>query len=100
MNNFQNQTAEKPFAIGQRRGSYQDNRHILVFLIQITKTNLISVLRLTIGVSDGGYGSEATPVPIPNTEVKLICADGTAWATAWKSRSPPSRTPYFIIILI
>ena len=45
------------------------------------------------GVSDGGYSSEATPVPIPNTAVKLACADGTAWATVWKSRSSPSLTP-------
>ena len=26
----------------------------------------------------GGYSEEATPVPIPNTEVKLLSADGTA----------------------
>ena len=25
----------------------------------------------------GGYGGEVTPVPIPNTEVKLASADGT-----------------------
>ena len=27
----------------------------------------------------GDYGEEATPVPIPNTEVKLFNADGTAF---------------------
>ncbi len=37
----------------------------------------------------GGYSEEDPPVPIPNTEVKLFCADGTAWATMWESRSPP-----------
>jgi hypothetical protein len=37
----------------------------------------------------GGNGKEETPVPIPNTEVKLFCADGTARATAWESRSLP-----------
>ena len=26
----------------------------------------------------GDYSNEVTPVPIPNTVVKLICADGTA----------------------
>ena len=26
----------------------------------------------------GGNGEEETPVSIPNTEVKLFCADGTA----------------------
>ena len=36
----------------------------------------------------GGYSEEATPVPIPNTEVKLFCADGTAGAAWWESRTP------------
>ena len=31
----------------------------------------------------------ATPVPIPNTEVKPVRADGTAWAAVWESRSLP-----------
>ena len=38
----------------------------------------------------GGHSGEAPPVSIPNTEVKLFCADGTAWATVWESRSPPN----------
>ena len=29
---------------------------------------------------------EVPPVPIPNTEVKLYGADGTAGATLWESR--------------
>ena len=37
----------------------------------------------------GGYSGEATPVPIPNTEVKLSYADGTWDAGPWKSRSSP-----------
>jgi hypothetical protein len=37
----------------------------------------------------GGNSEEVTPVPIPNTEVKLFSADGTAWVTAWESRTPP-----------
>src|SRR3954467_14557744 len=37
----------------------------------------------------GGCVERATPVPIPNTEVKPLGADGTAWATAWESRKPP-----------
>src|SRR5207237_6797622 len=51
----------------------------------------------------GGVAGGATPVPIPNTEVKPSWADGTAWATAWESRSLPglittggtSRSPRF-----
>src|SRR5689334_14500663 len=37
----------------------------------------------------GGNAGEATPVPIPNTEVKLSRADGTAGETLWESRMPP-----------
>jgi hypothetical protein len=37
----------------------------------------------------GGDGDRVTPVPIPNTEVKPICADGTTWATGWESRTLP-----------
>ena len=35
-----------------------------------------------------GYAERATPVPIPNTEVKPLRADGTALVTVWESRSP------------
>ena len=37
----------------------------------------------------GGHSEEETPVPIPNTEVKLFSADGTARETEWESRTPP-----------
>ena len=40
----------------------------------------------------GGDGEEATPVPIPNTEVKLFSADGS-----WDSRPCESRTSPGII---
>ena len=30
-----------------------------------------------------------TPVPIPNTKVKTLTADGTALETVWKSRRSP-----------
>ncbi len=35
--------------------------------------------------SDNGEGD--TPVPIPNTEVKPLSADGTARETEWESRT-------------
>ena len=38
----------------------------------------------------GGHSCGVTPVPIPNTEVKPDTADGTAWETAWESRSLPA----------
>jgi hypothetical protein len=37
----------------------------------------------------GGYAEGVTPVPIPNTEVKPLRVDGTAWVAMWESRSPP-----------
>jgi hypothetical protein len=38
----------------------------------------------------GDHSEEDPPVPIPNTEVKLFSADGTAWVTMWESRSSPN----------
>src|SRR5206468_9763548 len=37
----------------------------------------------------GGHSEGETPGPIPNPEVKLFSADGTARGTAWESRTPP-----------
>ena len=37
----------------------------------------------------GGYSEKVTPVPIPNTVVKLLCADNTGRATAWELKSLP-----------
>ena len=37
----------------------------------------------------GANGDEVPPVPIPNTEVKLLSADDTWWATAWESKTLP-----------
>ena len=39
----------------------------------------------------GDNDVKVTPVPIPNTKVKLLSADGTARETVWKSRSSPGR---------
>ena len=37
----------------------------------------------------GGYSEGETPGPIPNPEVKLFSADGTAREASWESRTPP-----------
>ena len=37
----------------------------------------------------GNHNEGATPVPIPNTEVKPFSADGTAPGAEWESRSLP-----------
>ena len=41
----------------------------------------------------GGFSGGGTPVPIPNTEVKLSSADDTARVTVWESRSLPDYMP-------
>ena len=40
----------------------------------------------------GRHGAGVPPVPISNTAVKPLSADGTAWGTAWESRSSPGLT--------
>ena len=37
----------------------------------------------------GGYNEKVTPVPIPNTVVKLLSADDTWMETSWESRTLP-----------
>jgi hypothetical protein len=57
----------------------------------------------------GGDFEEATPDPIPNSEVKLFGADGTAREAVWESRTPPgffpkhardARTPQEVLLLV
>ena len=43
-----------------------------------------TINQFTIKTYLGGYSSEVPPLPIPNREVKLANADGTA--DMWKSR--------------
>ncbi len=47
----------------------------------------------------GDYSEEGTPVPIPNTEVKLFCSDDTAGAAPWESRTPPTHPPTWAVFL-
>ena len=44
------------------------------------------ILSSKVGVNNG----EGPPVPIPNTEVKLIRAEDTWRATAWENKSMPT----------
>ncbi len=41
----------------------------------------------------GDSSVEVTPVPIPNTVVKLFSPDDTMWATAWENKTSPIRPP-------
>ena len=42
----------------------------------------LTLEHITVGIDN----DEGPPVPIPNTVVKLIRAENTWWATAWKDR--------------
>ena len=52
----------------------------------------IRVYIQTVGV----YGGEGPPVPIPNTVVKLTCADNTWLATAREDRTMPTQADLLI----
>ena len=45
--------------------------------------------RYSIYKFSGDFVDRVTPVPIPNTEVKPVGADGTARETVWESRKSP-----------
>ena len=51
----------------------------------LDKVNKFSLYSLIENVLLGGYSSEVPPLPIPNREVKLTYADGTA-VFPWESR--------------
>ena len=38
-------------------------------------------------IKSSDYSEKATPVPIPNTEVKFLSADDTWGATPWESKT-------------
>ena len=46
----------------------------------------------------GGDIEEVTPDPIPNSEVKLLGADGTAREAVWESRKPLGF--YFFVSIV
>src|SRR5947209_12316391 len=50
-------------------------------------------LTLDTSNSAGDWRDRATPVPIPNTVVKPVSADGTAIARSWESRPLPAFPP-------
>ena len=50
--------------------------------------NVLNAFRIKAIIS-GDNSKEDTPVPIPNTEVKLFSANDTWWVTAWESKTSP-----------
>ena len=57
------------------------SREFLLLSIVGLSSNLNFLVAMRLGV---------TPVPIPNTMVKTLAADGTALETVWESRWPPN----------
>ncbi len=52
---------------------------------------LFSFEGMTSKEKSGDDSKEEPPVPMPNTEVKLLNVDDTWWVTAWESRKLPER---------
>ena len=46
----------------------------------------------------GIFNDEGPPVPIPNTEVKLICAEDTWLEAARENRSMPTPKEQFVLL--
>ena len=57
--------------------------HFCFSCCSIFKVSLIPIV--------GVYGDEVPPVPIPNTEVKLICVENTWLVTTWEDKSTPAQ---------
>ena len=74
---------------------------------EIRIANLAPSLRTDDPKVSGGDLEEATPDPIPNSEVKLLGANGTAREAVWESRTLPgfmstgpvldARVPFFFV---
>ena len=88
MFNFYNKSKFKTQQVCERILTTRTSQSLLLsFLCSLEGTKAL--------IHSGGYYREATPVPIPNTEVKLACADNTWLATAREDRLLPDLTSPF-----
>ena len=55
----------------------------VLYSVRLSKNSPVLKLYSYVHKFPGGFSGEATPVPIPNTEVKLSYADGTWDAGPW-----------------
>ena len=65
-----------------------------LLIVHVMQFELLFTLHSGKATFSGGYRERETPVPIPNTEVKLLIADGTARVTMWESRTLPGLQLY------
>ena len=70
--------------------SHAANRSSILLRVTKVLTRLLQYGKVTDEVLVGVNGDEGTPVPIPNTVVKLIYGDNTWLDTAWKDNSMPT----------
>ena len=62
--------------------------------------NIVVLRFLKLKINSGNYSGGATPLPIPNREVKPTSADGTALETGWERRSLPDLNIEASVVLI
>ena len=64
---------------------------ISLSLHEITQKKICSVLKVLSKSIVGVDGDEVPPVPMPNTEVKLISVKDTWLVTTWENRTMPTQ---------
>jgi hypothetical protein len=73
----------RPVLIGRGLG------YLLVFAMEFSQSPIQVLGGVVRGMVFGGDSDRVTPVPIPNTEVKPVSADGTWVDSPWESRTSP-----------
>ena len=74
--------------------NYVVSKKTSYFLFSIEKHNILVCITYTFKKSVvifGGNSEKVTPVPIPNTEVKLLSAENTWWVTAREHKTLPKQ---------
>ncbi len=71
------------------RKIYFQAKQVFVRLHRNLITIRLSKLSFALYKFSGDFVERVPPVPIPNTEVKPLRADGTAREAAWESRKSP-----------
>ena len=86
MFNFYNKSKFKTQQVCERILTTRTSQSLLLsFLCSLEGTKAL--------IHSGGYYREATPVPIPNTEVKLVGVQDTWLETARENRTLPDYIP-------
>ena len=71
---------------------------VVIFIASLIHCSILSVQKCIFIV--GVYYSEDPPVPIPNTVVKLVCAEDTWRAASRKNRSMPTQHSHYCAVFL